>query len=78
MQMNTSLDSPKLNHTELLRLKQYWSDKDLSERYAVTRITVWRWAREGTLPKPIKLSANTTRWRLSDLESFEAAREGKQ
>jgi prophage regulatory protein len=58
--------------------KLYLSDKDLSERYAVTRITVWRWAREGTLPKPIKLSVNTTRWRLSDLESFEATREGKQ
>ena len=54
----------------------YLSDKQLAERYSVTRPTVWRWAREGDFPQPVSLSPGCTRWRLADVEAWEAARDG--
>ena len=50
---------------------KYFSDKHLSERYEITRATVWRWVREGKFPKPIKLGANCTRWKSSDVDAWE-------
>ena len=36
--------------------------------------TVWRWADQGLIAKPIKLSAGVTRWRAADVEAmFQAA-----
>ena len=32
--------------------------------------TVWRNSKLGTMPKPIKVSANTTRWRLSEVNEW--------
>lgn len=54
----------------------YLSDKELSERLEISRQTVWRWAREGNLPNPIKLGSNCTRWKLSDIEAWEAGKVG--
>lgn len=51
---------------------QYLSDKLLAERFSVSRATIWRWTSENKLPKPIKLATGTTRWRLADIEAFEA------
>lgn len=52
----------------------YLSDKDLSNRYSITRNTVWRWHRErADFPRAVKLSPNCTRWRLSEIEAWEAA-----
>ena len=51
---------------------KYLRDKDLACRYGVHRTTVWRWCENGALPQPVKLSPGCTRWRLSDLETFEA------
>lgn len=55
---------------------RYVSDKQLSERLEVSRQTVWRWVREGNLPSPIKLGSNCTRWKLSDIEAWEAGKVG--
>lgn len=54
----------------------YLSDKELSERLEVSRQTIWRWVREGNLPRPIKLGSNCTRWKLSDIEAWEAGKVG--
>ncbi|MGB4248548.1 MAG: helix-turn-helix domain-containing protein [Pseudohongiellaceae bacterium] len=54
---------------------QYLSDKSVAARYDVSRPTVWRWLKEGKLPRPEKLTNGTTRWKLSDLEAAEAKRE---
>lgn len=32
--------------------------------------TVWRSSKLGTMPKPIKVSANTTRWKLSEVNEW--------
>lgn len=49
-------------------------DTDLAERYGVARNTVWRWQRERSdMPRPVRLSPGCTRWRLSEIEPWEAA-----
>lgn len=53
----------------------YLSDRQTGERYGVTRATPWRWLKaDPTFPKPFKLSPGCVRWRLADLEAWEAAR----
>lgn len=53
----------------------YLSDTDLAARYGVSRNTVWRWSREkDDFPKPVKLSAGCTRWKLADVLRWETAR----
>jgi len=54
-------------------MQNVWlSDKQVAARYSVTRITIWRWAREVEhFPKPRKISANVTRWHVSELEAFD-------
>ncbi len=52
----------------------YAQDFHLAARYSVCRATIWRWNAEGKLPPPIKLSTGCTRWRLADLEAFEAGK----
>ena len=51
----------------------YLSDKKVALRYDTTRETPWKWARtRPEFPRPVKLSNGCTRWRLPDLEAFEA------
>lgn len=50
----------------------YLTDRQTADRYAVHRNTVHRWARERDFPKPVKLGENCTRFRLTDLEAWEA------
>lgn len=55
--------------------EKYLSDKELASRYGVSRITPWRWAKKGSFPSPVKLGPNCTRWKLSDIEAWEASKE---
>lgn len=55
---------------------KYLSDKQVSERYDVSRATIWRWVRNGSFPSPIRITAGCTRWKLPDLEAWEAQQEG--
>lgn len=51
----------------------FLTDLYLSNRYGVTRQTIWRWSRDNSgFPKPIKLSPGCTRWKLSEVERWEA------
>lgn len=52
----------------------YLSDLQLAARYNVHRATPWRWAQEGKFPKPISLTQGCTRWKLSEIEAWEASR----
>ena len=36
--------------------------------YGIGVATVWRWAKEGKLPKGTRLSPRVTVWRIEDLE----------
>lgn len=53
----------------------FLSVKQVAARYAVSVETVWRWVREGEdFPRPVALSPGCTRWRVTDLEAWEATR----
>lgn len=53
------------------RIPIVWaSDKLLAEIYGVSRATIWRWANQGILPKPVKLSAGVTRWKVADIDQL--------
>ncbi len=45
----------------------------VAERYDVSTDTIWRWAREGDMPRPVKVGPNVTRWRLSGLIEHEGS-----
>lgn len=48
--------------------------RQVAERLAVSVPTVWRWTRErDDFPKPQRLGPAATRWRLADLEAWEAS-----
>ena len=53
----------------------YLTDRDLAARYGVARPTIWRWAATQILPAPIKIGPSTTRWKLDEIEQYEAERE---
>ena len=52
--------------------ERWLRDTDLAERYGISRLTVRRWAKNGQLPKPVKISAGFSRWRESVILDFEA------
>lgn len=52
----------------------YLSDLQLAARYSVNRITIWRWQRTNqSFPRSVTLSPGCTRWKLSEIEAWEAA-----
>lgn len=51
------------------------TDAQIAARYSVHRTWPWRKSKtDKTFPRPVKLSPQCTRWRLSDIEKWEAAR----
>lgn len=57
---------------------QFLSDKTLSTRWGVHRATVWEWVKQGRVPAPVKLSNRCTRWKLADIQAWEAQQGGAQ
>ncbi|RUR30847.1 AlpA family phage regulatory protein [Vreelandella andesensis] len=52
--------------------------RQVAERLAISVPTVWRWSRERSdFPKPKRLGPAATRWRLSELEAWEASQNGR-
>jgi predicted DNA-binding transcriptional regulator AlpA len=46
--------------------------REVAKRFFVSVQTIWRWKKEwADFPKPVEITAGTTRWRLSDLVEFE-------
>jgi prophage regulatory protein len=63
-------------HSDQYRI--YVSDVQLAQRFGTSRQTVWGWARiDPAFPKPVKLSPGCTRWRLAEVEAWEAAKAGE-
>lgn len=53
----------------------YLTVQQVADRFGVHKMTIWLWARERPeFPKPVKLSARTTRWKQADIQAFEAAK----
>ena len=51
---------------------QFLRDKQVAKRYDTSVPSIWRWAREGRIPKPIKIAPGTSRWSLRELVASEA------
>lgn len=49
---------------------EFYRVKDMVRRLQIGESTVWRWAREGKLPEPIRLGRRVTVWRKKDVEAF--------
>lgn len=53
----------------------YVDDRHLAARYAVHRLTPRRWLKtDPSFPKPVRLTPGCTRWKLTDIEAWEAAK----
>jgi len=52
----------------------FLSVKQVAARYGICRTTIWRWTRDRGFPAPVRLSPGATRWRLSDVQAWEAGR----
>ncbi|WP_275289329.1 helix-turn-helix transcriptional regulator [Halomonas elongata] len=57
--------------------REWLAVKAVAQRCDVTVNTIYRWTRDksNSFPSPVKLGPNCTRWRLADLEAWEAERE---
>lgn len=53
----------------------YLTVEQVAARLGVSRDSIWRWKRNGTFPKAVKLGGRTTRWKLADVEAWEASRQ---
>ena len=51
----------------------YFTDKQVADRFGVSRETIWRWRSTNDFPRPMKLSAGMTRRRLADIEAWEGS-----
>lgn len=59
---------------ETAKPETFVSDQQLAARYGIHRTTPWRWISTRQFPKPVSLTPGCTRWRLSDIEAWEAQR----
>jgi len=48
------------------------TDKEVARLLGASRSWPWKLVRDGKFPKPIKLSARCTRWRLSSVQAWMA------
>ena len=54
---------------------QFLRYPEVAERYGVSPFTIRNWlSSDPTFPKPVRLSPGCVRWRISNLEAWEAAK----
>ena len=46
----------------------YQTRQQLEKLFKVSPATIYRWIKEGTFPKSVKLGPNMVRWKASDIE----------
>jgi len=51
--------------------KIWLTDTDMAERRGTGRVTVWRHAQQGLIPRPHKIGPGTSRWYLPEVEAHE-------
>lgn len=60
--MTTSADKKTFSPEE-----QFLRAWDVAKLLGISIPTVWRWAREGKLPKPVKISQRITVWKETEI-----------
>lgn len=57
----------------------YINDKKLGKHFGVSRQTVWRWVKsKPDFPAPYSLSPGCTRWKMAEIEAWDASRKKLQ
>ena len=51
----------------------YLTVEQVAQRLNTSVASIWRWKRVGLFPKAVKFAPGTTRWRLVDVQQWEAA-----
>lgn len=51
-------------HLEFIRISS------LTEKLNISEATIYRWQREGIMPKSVKLGPKTSAWRVADIEKW--------
>ncbi len=51
-------------------LEQMLTDKEVANVLKISRSSVWRLAKLGKLPKPVKVGLNAARWKKSELKTW--------
>jgi len=63
-----------INYTDLSR---FYRLPQVAARLNVSESSIWAWTKEGTFPKPIKLSKNCTAWIAAEIKIWEDGRIAK-
>lgn len=58
---------------KVIQMKNYFSAAELAKYFGVSQGTIWRWAKDGILPQPTRLTPKTVRWPAAVVEAFEKA-----
>ena len=65
----------KKHEAKIFHSQPWLTDVMVAARYGVHRSWPWRTMKvDPTFPDPVRLSPGMTRWRLSDLEAWEAGK----
>ena len=48
--------------------------RELTARLGVSRVSLYRWTRDGTFPRPVQLSERRIAWREWEVEAWLASR----
>ena len=56
--------------------KDFFTVKELAERYGITRQTVRKLTNAGRLPAPLKIG-HSARWRVNDITAWENSKRGE-
>ena len=57
-----------LNNTQTTKFLRLTQCREIAG--GVAPCTIWGWVKNGTFPKPIKLSANCTAWNAAEIEQW--------
>lgn len=64
-----------INKVTFTQSNRIVSISELSQLLSKSRISLWRWQRDGILPKPIKVQGRTIGWRESTILEWLEAQE---
>lgn len=65
--MATETNDPALTKFDALPDSAFVQSATLAALFQTSGTTIWRWARDGRLPKPRKLGGNSTRWNVGEV-----------
>ncbi|MDE0237493.1 MAG: AlpA family phage regulatory protein [bacterium] len=54
--------------------REFLRRRDVCARYGISTTTLHRWVSGGEFPAPVRLGGRSVRWRVSDLDRWEAER----